>query len=292
MRSRITRFGLLLVTGFLALTSEFGVHAQGNPPLRFTFFDLDQGEATLVETPGGERSLVGAGGPGEGPALLRKLKSRGIREIDTLLITTWSDAQLGGAIDVLKGIRVKQLFHNSLFAPSKRANAVYSFAQQREKEHKLQMGSPAPGQSITVFYSPPCQWTIVAPTGPMLTRFAGDPDCSSVVEYSYEKISLLDLGETTRVHQKAMWETSRARPAGDVVVVGRNGEEKALLPSLLKPLKTRVAIIPVSRKTGRKPAPELLSTLRKAGVKVYRTDLQGDLVVTTNGRTVGVRTSR
>jgi len=236
--------------------------------------------------------LSGAGAPGEGPQVIRFLKSRGIKRLDTLLITTWKDQQLGGALEVLKGFGARQFFHNAVFTAGPRANAVYAYAQQQEKQGKMVMGSPGPGQSITIFFSPPCRLNAIAPTGPMISRFANDPDCSLMVEFSYDKLSVLNLGQTTRKHQEAMWKTSRDRPDGQVLVIGHAGSADALLPSLLKPLKTRVAVIPVARRAGKAPSAITLSMLRKAKVKVYRTDLQGNVTVTTDGRSVDVKTAR
>lgn len=224
--------------------------------------------------------------------MIRFLRHRGIKQLDTLLITTWKDQQLGGALDVLKSFRPRQFFHNAVFAAGPRANEVYAYAQQQERLKKMLMGSPGPGQSITIFYSPPCRLNAIAPTGPMIDRFQNDPDCSLVVEFSYDKLSVLELGETTRKHQEAMWKTSRDKPEGQVLVIGHAGTSDALLPSLLKPLKTRIAVIPVARRSGKAPSAQTLALLRKAKVKVYRTDLQGDLTVTTDGRSVNVKTGK
>lgn len=266
--------------------------AESNVPLRLTFLSLERGEATLIETPEHAKMLIGAGAPGEGPEVLRQLKRHGVKDLDTLLIPAWRDEQLGGAVDVLKAYHVRQLFHTSLFVSSKAADAVYRFGQEREKARKLNMGSPGPGQSITVSYDPPCLLTVVAPTGPMLDKYRFDRNCSMMMEYHYDKVSAFDLGSTTRQHQQAMWSTSRSRPDGQVLIVGRSGAADALLPSLLKPLKTRIAVIPVARKSSRKPAPETLSSLRKAGVKTYRTDLQGEVTVLIDGNNARVQTQR
>ncbi|HVQ16222.1 MAG TPA: DNA internalization-related competence protein ComEC/Rec2, partial [Vicinamibacterales bacterium] len=76
--------------------------------LRATMFDVGQGESILVEMPGGRRVLVDAGGAPFGGGvdigarvLAPALWARGIRALDTLLITHGDPDHLGGAIDVL-----------------------------------------------------------------------------------------------------------------------------------------------------------------------------------------------
>jgi competence protein ComEC len=126
----------------------------------------------------------------------------------------------------------------------------------------------------------------------MRHRFAKDPDCSLVIEMSYNKISLLTLGENTRRHQQMFWDEVFPRPWGQVISLGRNGGEGAILPSILKPLKTKVAIIPIPRSSGARPAASTLQALKQAGVKVYRTDRDGAITVTTDGTDVSVTTER
>lgn len=236
--------------------------------------------------------LMGAGGVGEGKQVVKLLKQRGIKKLDSLVINTWQDRQVGGAMEVLKGLPVGQLFHNPLYVASKNNRTLFNYAKQKEQAGQFRVASPVPGESIILFYTPPCQLAAVSPTGPMLVDYRSDPNCSMILELSYDKISVLNLGETSQKHQRKMWHTSRARPDGEVLIVGRDGADQAILPTLLKPLKTRVAVIPVARKSGRKPAASTLAAFRKAGVKVYRTDTQGTLTLTTDGRTISVKGTR
>jgi len=270
----------------LLLPTSSGRAGAGSPSLRFTWCALDQGDATLIEAPGGKTALVGAGAPSEGAQLLRFLKQRGIHRLDYLMITTWSQAQTGGAPVLFRGIPVGQVFHNPLYIRGKANDDFYFEAQKRKGREGVR--APTPGETMTLFYTPPCRMRAVAPTGPMLTRFDGDPRCSMVTQWIFDRFSLLDLGHTTQKHQQAFWSQADPRPDGKVLVIGRGGAD-ALLPSLLKPLNTRIAVLPIPRK-GPKPAAALLATLKQAGVRLYRTDRQGTLSLTTDGQNMQVKT--
>jgi competence protein ComEC len=273
----------------VAALNAMPLAAQDHAALRLTFFALDHGEATLVQAPGGAQMLMGAGGIGEGKQVVRLLKQRGVKQLDSLVINTWKDQQVGGAVEVLKGLPVNQFFHNPIYIPTKTNTALFEYAKRKETSRRFRVGSPAPGEAIILFYTPPCQMTAVSPTGPMLVDYRRDPNCSMMLELSSDKVSVLNLGESTAAHQRRMWHTARVKPEAQVLVLGRGGDKESLLATLLKPLKTRVAIIPVARKSGRKPAAGTLAALRKAGVKTYRTDTQGSLTMTTDGRNITVR---
>jgi len=288
----MTALRVAVLAPAVILLASLPLRAQVNPPLRLTFFALDRGESTLVEVPGDKAILMGAGDEGEGKQLVKLLKQRGIKRLDMLIINTWLNRQVGGALEVLKGLPVQQLYHSPIYVDSPANGALFRYGRKQDEAGKMRIATGAPGESTVLFYSPPCRMTAVGPSGAMLTEFARDSDCSMMVEFSYDKVAILNLGESSTKHQRRLWDTARSRPDGEVLIVGRNGAADALLTSLLKPLGSRVAVIPVPRRASRKPAAPTLAALRKAGVKTYRTDTQGTITLTTDGRNIQVKTSR
>lgn len=289
------RFSAPLTTILACVTASAGTWTSApftttNPLLRATILPLREGKATLIEAPGGSNYLLGAGGPADGARVLEFLKKRQIRRLSALNIGTWSEAYVGGALRVIKAIPTAAVMHSGNFVDTKSATPFYNYARQLDQKRKLHMGVPSPGSSMPVFFTPPLQITAAAPTGPMLTRFPNDPLNSLVNEFSYDKTSLLDLGETGTKHQAAMWETASDRPEGQILIIGREGQADSLRTQLLKPLKTRVAVIPIPRSSKHRPDRTLLAALRAAGVRVYRTDRDGIVSVITDGRSIKVTT--
>jgi competence protein ComEC len=290
MRPRRRLVCSALASGLLlALFTPAGA-GTGDPPLRITFLSLDRGEATLIQIPGGVTGLIGAGAAGEESAVLRALEARGVKRLDVLAAATWSTEHIGGMRALLGRFPVRQFVYNPVDIRIPAARPLLEAVARLRDGGKLQSSAPSPGESFTLYYTPPCIMRAVAPTGPMLTRFAGDRDCSLMLEFRYDRVTYLDLGQTTRRHQQAMWAGVDLKPYGQVLRVGRNGAAGSITDSLLKPLKTRIAIIPVARKSGKKPAPATLAALRKAGVTVYRTDRHGTITVSTDGDKINVRT--
>jgi competence protein ComEC len=273
--------GLLVVAGAAVPVRPQGVP----PPLRVSFLSLEHGDATLIQAPGGLNGLLGVGAAGDAGAVAAHLRRRGISRLDVVVAATWSERSLGGLPALLAAGKVGRVVRNQLYVPTATGERVLAEVDKRG----VRSFSPPPGGTETLFRSPPCQMRAVAPTGPMLARFAKDPRCSAMYEFQYDRISVLCLGDASREHQQAMWEQVDPRPWGHVLQIGRNGAAGALLPSMLKELKTRYVVLPIPRKSGAAPAPETLTALRRAGVKVYRTDRNGTVTVTTDGTHVNVR---
>ena len=75
--------------------------------------------------------------------------------------------------------------------------------------------------------------------------------------------------------------------------MGHHGSRYSTTPSFLSAVNPRIAVISVgaSNSYGH-PGPETLSRLDKAGVKVYRTDQNGTVVVSTQGKDLTVSTAK
>ncbi|MCC2669661.1 MAG: hypothetical protein K0Q72_2132 [Armatimonadetes bacterium] len=287
-----------LITGAVMLAWAAAVPAPSRSastltdPMRVTFFALDRGEATLVELPDRKHVLIGGGAPDEGARIIRALTSRGVRSLDLAVVQTWKEGHLGGLAAVLKRITAAQVYSNARYADTPSAAVLAKVVDYTTRSNRTYMRSPGIGESTSLLYNPVCRFTAVSPTGRMLAETRQDANCSMAYEISREKVSFLSLGDTTTAHQKAFWADTRFRPWGHILQIGRNGAANALLPSLLKPLRTRIAVIPVARKAGAVPAPALLAALKKAGVAVYRTDRNGNITISTDGKSFQVTTER
>jgi competence protein ComEC len=105
---------LFLVGGVWA-----GVLGRGSgPTLDILFFDVGQGDAVLVTTPRGDRMLVDTGprSPSTGTALSRSvlpyLEARGVRCLETVVITHPDEDHLGGLPSLLREMSVGRVFHS------------------------------------------------------------------------------------------------------------------------------------------------------------------------------------
>ena len=85
---------LLLALSLLAsacgLLPEWGPLGGASPPpsgsLSVSFIDVGQGDGVLVQA-GGEEYLIDAGRPEEGPNVVDFLRSRGVKDLDGIVVT-------------------------------------------------------------------------------------------------------------------------------------------------------------------------------------------------------------
>ena len=114
---------------------------------------------------------------------------------------------------------------------------------------------------------------------------------------NYSVISRLDCGDIEFLFTGDAERLAELSPKGDIsaeiLKVGHHGSKSSTSPGFLSRVNPEVAVISVGAgNTYGHPAADTLTRLNSAGVTVYRTDLNGTIVVTTDGKTYSVKTSQ
>ncbi len=265
------------------------------PPrdLQVTAFDVGQGDAVLVQFPGGHRLLVDAGGMtadgrdlGErviGPAL----RARGIRRIDYLVVTHADADHIGGAATLVREFRPREVWtgipvagHGATAVLRQAADDTGAAWRQVVAGAWLAIGAA----SVHVLHPPPPEWE----------RVRVRNDDSIVLALTFGGVRVLLTGDVGAAEEARIAEAAAADPdVGQVgltvLKVAHHGSAGSTSQQFLAGVAPRLALI--SAGTGNPfghPAPGVLERLRTAGVDVWRTDVDGEVTVRTDGHTVEV----
>ena len=183
---------------------------------------------------------------------------------------------VGGLITLLRNMPVLLVIHNGQAGTS----ATYG----RFAEAIQTIGVPTlivrAGQSLS--------WGALAavvlnPTDPLTSNVN---DNSVALRLSYGAIDFLFSGDIGANAESNI--LSRAGPGGiedEILKVAHHGSKYSSSASFLSAVQPNVAIIEVGQNSYGHPAPETLARLVTAGATVYRTDIGGTIVVTTDGVT-------
>lgn len=115
---------------------------------------------------------------------------------------------------------------------------------------------------------------------------------SIVLRVDLGDVSFLFTGDAERPEEQMLL-NSGARLDATVLKVGHHGSDTSTTYSFLREIMPKVAVIPVGKGNSYgHPDDNPLSRLRDADVDVYRTDLQGDIVITTDGTDLRIRTEK
>jgi beta-lactamase superfamily II metal-dependent hydrolase len=252
--------------------------------------DVGQGDAILIVAPGGKTALVDASVPGSGKKILAALGRYGVDHID-LLITTHAHADhIGGADEVIKGTKVYKVLDSKVPNTTKNYEDFLDAIESRIENPQDNFITAAPGQTFDLGSG--AIISVLAPIQPLFTKEqlrsgGNEPNANSVVtRLDYGEFSILLTGDAEAQTEERMMQ-SGARLAAKVLKVGHHGSKYASSTEFLRAAKFKDAIIScgADNRYGH-PSQEVLDRLKAANVRVYRTDLQGEITIKTRGKEV------
>jgi competence protein ComEC len=267
----------------LAALALFEWTAAPAPPERLTvsFLDVGQGDATLIQAPGGVAVLFDGGPPEANVAA--QLKRAGVRRLALVVATHQSRDHHGGLQAVVERFPVDTLLENGDGTPDRSFWRMVDTARARG----ARVIEPTPGQTLTAgalrirVHGPPPRAPGPAPEDPNPRAVV------AVVSYGGFDLFLSGDAESDALAQYP------DLPDVDAMKVSHHGSADPGLPQLLKRLRPQVAAIEVGKGNSYgHPTPSTLAALRSAVPRVYRTDEDGTVTLTVDGRTIDVATAR
>jgi beta-lactamase superfamily II metal-dependent hydrolase len=250
-----------------------------------TAIDVGQGDSILLTFPHNESLLIDGGKEVEGPTVVAYLHSVGITHLNGVVATHPDSDHIGGLITVLGSLQVDHVYDVGL----PKSSATYATFLQLITQNNISYTKSRAGDRIaidadtTVF--------IINPLQPLSAIEAPDNDHSIVIKVTYERVSYLLTGDAESSAEARM--ISMNNCSAYVLKVGHHGSSSASSAAFLKAVMPHIAVISVGANNSYgHPAPQVLARLAAVNATVYRTDTQGTIIVTTNGQTVDVSTTR
>ena len=277
----------------------------GRGLLRVTAIDVGEGDCILVQTPTGRTMLIDGGGThgtdragGSNSGMEERavgekvvvpfLRSRGISEIDVLVITHPHGDHVGGLGAVVRDLQVESVLDGTTLAyPSATyRNLVSAISAKHIPRDAARRGD-------TVDFGDGVRADILNPPNIPLIYGSdfGDKtinNYSAVLRLSYKHTTfLLDGDAEVEAEQNMLAAYPLTYLKADVLKAGHHGSRNASSDAWLDAVQPRTAIICCGRDNlFRHPHPETLARLADHHVQVYRTDLNGSVEADSDGSSV------
>lgn len=271
---------VLMIT-LLACTSIQGYADSGAAALpegsSFTvhFIDVGQADSALVLCDG-SAMLIDGGNAEDSSLIYSYLRNLSIDHLDYIVCTHAHEDHVGGLAGALNYATVDTALCPVTDYDSR---AFQSFVSYLGKQ----------GVSITIptagdtFMLGSASVTVLGPINPDVD----EPNNTSIVlRIVYGDTSFLFTGDAEREEEQDILDAGYTLNS-TVLKVGHHGSANSTTYPFLYEIMPQYAVISVGENNSYgHPTEEALSRLRDADVKVYRTDMQGDVICTSDGNTV------
>ena len=241
--------------------------------LYISYINVGQGDSILIKL-GDCDILIDAGTSSYGSTVSSYLKAQGVDDIE-LMINTHPDADhCGGLTKVLGDFVVEQVWISK--DTSKTTSAYKDFTSAITKEG-LTANQPSKGTVFTYEYL-----TLTV----LYSEKGSDSNNSSiVVMVEYGNFRFLFTGDAGDEVEKKLI-SSGADLNCDVLKVGHHGSKYSSSAAFLSAVDAEYGVICVGSNSYGHPTSETLARLSSAGITVYRTDKNGNVVFSTDGATM------
>lgn len=240
--------------------------------LKIHFIDVRHGDACLIQTPGGHTILIDGGYSDVAGDVVNYIKEAGVKELDLVIATHPHSDHVGGLTSVLTHFPVKMVLDSG----KPHTSVTYQrFLKAVKAGGKIKYVLGRAGQ---VYRYDEVKISVLSPTEPF---FENLNNCSIVCRLVYGKISVMFTGDAETEAERTIMRRNLDMKS-TILKVGHHGSNTSTSPTFLRAVAPKVAIISCGRKdSGNAPAAE--SPLKRRGVKVYRTDVDGTILVESDG---------
>ncbi|MBO3372646.1 ComEC/Rec2 family competence protein [Clostridium perfringens] len=242
------------------------------------YIDVGQGDSALIQS-NGKNLLIDAGTPESTNSLVKYLKNLGIKKLDFIIATHPHADHIGGMESIIKKFDV-----DYFCAPKVTENTdIFKGMVTALKEKDININTLSKSKSLPIDLGENTKIEVYSPPN---KEYENINNYSPILKIYYGETSFLFTGDAeTEAEMEAV--KSNENLKSDVLKVGHHGSTTSSTDSFLKEVSPKIAVISsgLDNSYGH-PAKETLKKLSSYKTKVFRTDEDGTIILTSDGKSI------
>lgn len=243
------------------------------------FIDVGQGDSSFIELPNGDTMLIDAGTASYGDDIIEYIESLGYQDIDYVVATHPHADHIGGMAEVIDAFDIETVYMPKAVSTSK----TYENLLETIQDKGLSIHTGRAG--VEVLNTDDLTILMFAP---VQEEYSNLNNYSIVLKITYGDTSFLYTGDA----EDSLDEITGDIEA-DVLKVGHHGSDTSTTSDFLARVNPSYAVISVGEGNSYgHPALSTIELLEGYTSNIYRTDLNGTVVISSDGVNINVDTER
>lgn len=244
------------------------------------YIDVGQGDSEFIELPDGTTMLIDAGTADYGETVVDYIKDLGYKKIDYLIGTHPHADHIGGMQKVVKSFDI-----GSVYMPKASTNTkTYENLLTEIKNKGLKIKTAKAG--VSIISENDLKVDILAPNS---SKYDELNNYSAVVKITYKNNKFLYTGDAEKLSEDEI----KADVSADVIKVGHHGSTSSSSKNFVKNVSPKYAVICVGKdNTYGHPKDSIIKRWENIGAKILRTDEDGSITITSDGKNISVNTEK
>lgn len=275
---KIITFILTLALLFAIVYSPDKVSENIRTDLEVHFIDVGQGDSILIKSEG-ENILIDGGKRSTSEKLISYLENQKVKDLKYIIGTHPHEDHIGGLIAVLDNFNVENIMLPNVIANT----IVFEELLNSIEQEGLKIKKPTILETIDIGKG---KLTILAPNS---DKYSLTNNYSIVTKLVHGDKSFLFTGDAENQSEKEMLKAHKSILKADLLKLGHHGSKTSTNKEFLEAVAPEHGIISVAEKNSyNHPDIEVLESLNKKDIKMYRTDVDGNILVESDGRNLKI----
>lgn len=248
--------------------------------IKIHYIDVGQGDSIFIELPNNSTMLIDAGESSKGQIVTNYIKSLGYSKIDYLVGTHPHTDHIGGLAYVINNFSIGSIYMPKAISTSKTyENLLNTISQKNLKVTTAKA-------NVNILNNNNLKIEIIAPNSDSYSELN---NYSAVVKIIYENRKFLFMGDAeTKSENEIISDVS-----ADVIKIGHHGSDTSSGQSFVNKVKAKYVIIMVGNNNRYDhPYQTIIDRWTSTGATIYRTDLNGNIIVTSDGNLLDISSSK
>lgn len=248
--------------------------------LKINVLDVSQADSIFIELPNKETMLIDAGERSSKDTIEAYINNLGYSRIDYLIGTHPHADHIGSMASIINDYEIGNIYMPKALSTSK----IYEELLTTINNKNMKVKNTKAG--LMIVDEDNLKIKVIAPNSDSYKTLN---NYSIVIKITYYDNEFLFMGDAEVLSEKEITDDVSA----DVIKVGHHGSITSSSTDFLNRVQPKYAIISVGENNKYKhPSEDVISRYQDIGATIYRTDLNGNIVITSNGQTIDIKTDK